>query len=68
MILYHLNPNSAGLLNEFWGRMSHTSRSPINTVKKQKNNFLKVHNEVGKASPIFSWRNSWLKKVWYAKS
>ena len=47
------------------------SRSPQNTVKNQKNffDFLKVHNELGKVTkfwtsrPLFSWRNSHLKKV-----
>ena len=47
------------------------SRSPQNTVKKQKNvfDFLKVHKELGKVTkfwtsrPLFSWRNSHLKKV-----
>ena len=43
------------------------SRSPQNTVKKI--DFLKVHNELGKVTkfwasrPLFSWRNSHLKKV-----
>ena len=46
------------------------SRSPQNTVKNQKKifDFLKVHNELGKVTkfwtsrPLFSWRNSHLKK------
>ena len=47
------------------------STSPQNTVKNQNFyvDFLKVHNELGKVTtfwtsrPLFSWRNSHLKKV-----
>ena len=46
------------------------SSSPQNIVKNHFFDFLKVYNELGKvnkfrtSSPLFSWRNSRLKKVW----
>ena len=74
IIFQHLNANR--LLDVAWvqgGGLNQPapSRSPQNTVKNQKIffDFLKVHNELGKVTkfwtsrPLFSWRNSHLKKV-----
>ena len=68
-ILVHrnLNPNSARLLNEVWGHdVPILCRSPITTMKNQTFvfDFLKEYSESRNFRPLFSWRNSYLKKGW----
>ena len=73
----YLNPNRAGLLDVAWERgggwISPHLLDHLKTLWKTKKfffDFLKVYNELGKVTkfwtsrPLFSWRNSHLKKVW----
>ena len=72
----NINPNRAGLLDVAWKRggwISPHLLDHLKTLWKTKKfffDFLKVHNELGKVTkfwtsrPLFSWRNSHLKKVW----
>ena len=69
-----LNPNKAGLLDVAWERgggwISLHLLDHLKTLWKNKFffDFLEVHNELGKVTkfwtsrPLFSWRNSHLKK------